>query len=158
MIFHGLGGAAYGSVSPPEIGTTISMYAVRRHGQLRRIALYSKRTAWRRMVHVWQTLLALAGITVFDQAGHAAPVRAASWRAGGVRSAIDAGVSVPMIMMLRRWRSMVWEHYYMQPSADIRMAQLAMWRPSTATPATIVVGDLLPNAIVTVEDRREHGD
>jgi hypothetical protein len=98
------------------------------------------------MVERTEVLLKLAGVQVVDQAGKLAPVRAASWRAGGVRSALDAGVPVPVIMMLGRWRSLAWENYYMQTKGDIRAAQLAMWRfSSTTTP--LKVGDLVPNSV-----------
>ena len=98
------------------------------------------------MVERTEVLLKLAGVQVVDQAGKVAPVRAASWRAGGVRSALDAGVPVPVIMMLGRWRSLAWENYYMQTKEDIRAAQLAMWRfSSTTTP--LKVGDLVPNSV-----------
>ena len=97
------------------------------------------------MVQRTEALLQVAGIQVLDQAGKVAPVRAASWRAGGVRSAIDAGVSVPIIMVLGRWRSIAWESYYMQTKADLRSAQASMWRPvasGLAPPAALRVGNL----------------
>ena len=50
------------------------------------------------MVTKSQALLAAAQITFVDQSGRQAPVKAASWRAGGVRSALDANVPVPIII------------------------------------------------------------
>jgi hypothetical protein len=106
------------------------------------------------MVRRTQELLLAADIQVFDLAGKPAPVRAASWRAGGVRSALDAQVPVPMIMMLGRWKSIAWDNYYMQTRDDIQRAQMAMWRPSpSASPATSLrVGDLVPNAVFASVD------
>ena len=108
------------------------------------------------MVQRTEQFLQLAGIQVGDQTGHAAPVHAVSWRAGGVRSAMDAGVSVPMIMMLGRWRSIAWQSYFMQTKEDIRLAQAAIWRPTLSTPAPCRVGDLVPSSVFQAIDDREH--
>jgi hypothetical protein len=89
-------------------------------------------------------LLLAARIQVVNQEGAAAPVRAASWRAGGVRSALDACVPVPIIMALGRWRSIAWENYLMQSVDDLKRAQLAMWGPPKAVATTLRVGDLVP--------------
>ena len=40
---------------------------------------------------------------------------------------------------------MAWEHYFMQSKADLRAAQLAMWRPAApvpAAPTALQVGNL----------------
>ena len=108
------------------------------------------------MVSRTETLLGMAGIQVLDQAGKVAPVRAASWRAGGVRSAIDAGVSVPMIMVLGRWRSIAWESYFMQTKDDIRSAQVSMWRSEVTKSTPLRVGDLVPNAVFAAIDNADH--
>ena len=50
-------------------------------------------------------LCAEAGILLSDSQGRLLPVKMASWRAGAVRSAVDAGLSEPMIMQLGRWKS-----------------------------------------------------
>jgi len=72
-------------------------------------------------------LLAAAGIGLQSEAGAPAPVKAASWRAGGVRSALDAGISGPMIMAMGRWRSLAWESYMLQNTEDLQRAMQAMW-------------------------------
>jgi hypothetical protein len=96
------------------------------------------------MIARTNVLLVAAGIQVVNQEGAAAPVRAASWRAGGVRSALDACVPVPIIMTLGRWRSIAWENYLMQSVDDLKRAQLAMWGPPKAVATTLRVGDLVP--------------
>ena len=80
------------------------------------------------------------------------PVKAASWRAGGVRSALDASVSGPVIMALGRWRSNAWESYLMQTTSDLKGAQLAMWSPLQAVATTLRVGDLVPNNVFADTD------
>ena len=50
------------------------------------------------MVAKSEALLNMAKISFVDQSGRVAPVKAASWRAGGVRSALDANVPVPVII------------------------------------------------------------
>jgi hypothetical protein len=82
------------------------------------------------MVAKSQALLTAAQITFVDQSGRQAPVKAASWRAGGVRSALDANVPVPVIMDLGRWRSMAWERYALISSQDKANAMASMWSSS----------------------------
>lgn len=79
------------------------------------------------MVSRTAELLSAAGIALQSEAGAVAPVKAASWRAGGVRSALDANISGPMIMALGRWRSMAWESYMLQNTNDLQMSMQAMW-------------------------------
>jgi hypothetical protein len=94
-------------------------------------------------------LLTAAGVVFVDQAGAVAPVRLASWRAGGVRSALDAGIPVSTIMALGRWRSLAWERYTVLSTHDIRSAMVAMWR--APAPHHQGVGVLVP-AEVFAED------
>jgi hypothetical protein len=58
----------------------------------------------------------LRGGKFLSYSGSARPVlrhkdKAASRRAGGMRSALDAGIIGPMIMAMGRWRSLAWESY-----------------------------------------------
>jgi hypothetical protein len=87
-------------------------------------------------------LLSAASIVFVDQAGAVAPVRLASWRAGGVRSALDAGVPVSTIMALGRWRSLAWESYAVLSTHDIKSAVVAMWK--APAPHHQGVGVLVP--------------
>jgi hypothetical protein len=59
-------------------------------------------------------------------------VLAASWRAGGVRTAKDAGVSDSVIMVLGRWASSAWLRYFSSSSSDVRHAVRAMWQSSSS--------------------------
>jgi hypothetical protein len=105
------------------------------------------------MVTRTNQLLQAEIIQVLNQEGVAAPVKAASWRAGGVRSALDANVPVPIIMALGRWRSIAWENYLMQTAEELRTAQLAMWRPQFSVATTLQVGDLVPNNVFADADK-----
>lgn len=54
-------------------------------------------------------------------------LRAASWRAGGVRSALDCETPETMIMELGRWRSDAWRNYMLHSSVDVQGAARSMW-------------------------------
>ena len=100
-------------------------------------------------------LLDAAGITVYNQAGVRAAVRAASWRAGGVRSALEAGVPAPMIMVLGRWRSSAWENYAMVTASDVALASAKMWTQAAkiqAVQSTFRVGEPSPAATFLAVD------
>jgi hypothetical protein len=71
--------------------------------------------------------MAKAGMVVMDAAGRPTAVRAASWRAGAVRSAIDAGVPVPFIQASGRWKSAAWIAYLAQSSVDLQGAAQRSW-------------------------------
>lgn len=79
------------------------------------------------MVKMTARLTAQAGITVLGPNGQAAPVKASSWRAGAVRSAIDGNVSDAMIMAMGRWRSIAWERYLLHSVTSLQNASRAMW-------------------------------
>jgi hypothetical protein len=84
------------------------------------------------MVHRTIALLELAGIVVLDENGRIIKVRASSWRAGGARSATQAGLAGPLIMALGRWRSIAWGAYVSYPIKDLEEAAQQMWRVSVA--------------------------
>jgi hypothetical protein len=77
--------------------------------------------------------MARAGIMAVDATGRATPVLAASWRAGGVRSAMDAGLSDSMIMELGRWCSVAWRHYLLRTPLDFGTASRRMWRAAAGS-------------------------
>ena len=88
-------------------------------------------------------LMSQAGIAFVDQDGVPMKVLASSWRAGGVRSAVDAGVAESVIMALGRWRSMAWMHYLIHSPHDFFSATRSMWSrraPLAAGPSGLVVG------------------
>jgi hypothetical protein len=67
-------------------------------------------------------------VAYVDRFGNAGSLVAASWRAGGVRTAKDAGVQDSIIMVLGRWSSMAWMRYFSASVSDIRDAVSAMWQ------------------------------
>ena len=73
-------------------------------------------------------LLAMAGIQFRGENGMVTCVKAASWRAGAVRSAIDAKVPSPTIMALGRWRSYAWLNYASFTEAERDVAMASIWR------------------------------
>ena len=65
----------------------------------------------------------MAGITLVDDTGAASPVRAASWRAGGVESsACDANIPAPIIMTMGRGGQLPGKvTYFMTPAVYRRL-------------------------------------
>jgi hypothetical protein len=82
-------------------------------------------------------LLNLAGITCIDRNNLPAPLRMASWRAGGVRTAIDAKIDPCIIMELGRWSSSAWLYYLIHTASDLRGAGVRMWSSAIASTAMI---------------------
>jgi hypothetical protein len=72
-------------------------------------------------------LLGKAGFCLVDDSGQPTTVKASSWRAGGVRSAVDAGLPEQMIMDLGRWKSSAWASYLLHTHGDLREASASMW-------------------------------
>ena len=101
-------------------------------------------------------LMELAQVRFTDATGKIVPVKAASWRAGGVRSALDAGLSEQMIMRLGRWRSIAWTNYMLQSLSDVQGAARSMWRVSHAVESggALLVGEMRPASVFEEEDRR----
>ena len=67
--------------------------------------------------------------------GTTLPLKAASWRAGGVQTAAQAGLSESMIMFLGRWTSCAWRHYLIHTPVDIQSAAQLMWASREQGPA-----------------------
>lgn len=93
------------------------------------------------MVRRTEELMEAEGLVDVNDDGSARRILAASWRAGGVRSAKDAGVSDTMIMILGRWTSLAWTNYLLHRSSDVQGALAAMW-----TQAARLVGESPPTA------------
>lgn len=72
------------------------------------------------MVKRTTELMDLAGVTFVDDLGRKLTVKMTSWRAGGVRSAVDVGLSEPMIKELGRWRSSAWTSYLIHSCLDLQ--------------------------------------
>lgn len=75
-------------------------------------------------------LMEQAGVAFVDSMGRKLAVRSASWRAGGVRSAKDAGVAEAEIRALGRWKSSAWVAYLLHTCLDLQGAARSMWRAS----------------------------
>ena len=92
------------------------------------------------MVDRTKALLAQAAISVVDDLGQPMVVRLASWRAGGVRSALDWGIPPPLIKAMGRWRSDAWQSYVDVSLCDIRKAAELMWSEAPPPPRSSLVG------------------
>lgn len=90
-------------------------------------------------------LMRLAGIVQLGDTGLAARVLASSWRAGAVRSAIDAGISEQMIKHFGRWKSAAWESYLLQDAGDLRAALALMWGKAGEVSGPARVGATTPD-------------
>ena len=100
------------------------------------------------MIRRTKALLALAGIALVDIHGAAVPVRASSWRAGGVQSAREANVSDGVIMAMGRWTSVAWMNYLFSSRHDLRRAAGGMWH-TAKTHTSLLVGSFSPEGLLT---------
>jgi hypothetical protein len=82
-------------------------------------------------------LLTKAGIEFLGEDGKASRVKAASWRAGAVRSALNAKIPGTTIMELGRWRSYAWLSYSSFTEAERDMAMASIWQSKGVSSAPI---------------------
>jgi hypothetical protein len=68
-----------------------------------------------------------AGVLFVDAKGVTMEVKASSWRAGAVHSALDANIATPFIMASGRWKSAAWINYAVEHGLDLRQTARAMW-------------------------------
>ena len=99
----------------------------------------------RRRFMVGRTLALLrqCNVELVDARGNPTTVISSSWRAGGVRSMVDAGASDEMIMEMGRWRSRAWVNYLLYSSLDLSRASARMWEaavPSSSRMDPLRVG------------------
>ena len=78
------------------------------------------------MVRRTLELCRLAGVALVDDMGRVLDVKMASWRAGGVQSAVKAKVPEPLIMELGRWKSLAWRSYLLLTALDVQGAARSM--------------------------------
>jgi hypothetical protein len=100
-------------------------------------------------------LLKEAGISLVDGLGRPTSVMSSSWRAGGVRSAVDAGLSEALIMDLGRWKSSAWASYLLHTSADLCAASSRMWHAASPHPSASsvrVVREVSPGPQSVIDD------
>ena len=87
------------------------------------------------------SLLDKAGTRLVDELGQKLVLKLSSWRAGGVRSALDAGIPASLIKAMGRWKSEAWQCYASHVLADMRNAARAMWSAASTGPQPgLVVG------------------
>jgi hypothetical protein len=112
------------------------------------------------MVSRTARLLSLAGIAVLDRLGAPVKVLASSWRAGGVQSAKEAGISDSLIMTLGRWSSTAWTNYAFCSADALVNASSDLWSaavsPRPRSNDVLVVGEVRPSDFldVRVDDLR----
>lgn len=138
---------------------------LRAYRQRSRVSLRNSDPAFRRsngatlcrdfMVSKTSQLAERAGIAVMGPDGRAAPVKASSWRAGAVRSAIEGEVSDAMIMAMGRWRSIAWERYLMHSVASLQGASRAMWRAGRGGSSRVVSGFRSSEFVSSVPEEQE---
>ena len=97
-------------------------------------------------------LIKKAGIPLEDSAGRPVELCAASWRAGGVRSAMDAGVNEYTIMAYGRWTSEAWKSYMEMTSVDLWRAAKMMVQSSGVVTKALLVGDLVASKLGEMAD------
>jgi hypothetical protein len=103
-------------------------------------------------------LVGQLGVSFQDAKGAKMAIKASSWRAGAVRSALDAGVPEPYIMAMGRWKSQAWINYVVDRGLDLRQTAHAMWAPSQSRPPTksgAVVEMFVPASALTRKDDDE---
>jgi hypothetical protein len=79
------------------------------------------------MVRRTEALMQQSGVQFVSPTGAPMPVKMASWRSGGVMSAVDAGLGEEMIRVLGRWRSSAWRNYLLHSSEEMQGASRALW-------------------------------
>ena len=98
------------------------------------------------MIKKTSGLLGLAGISFVTPEGVPVKTMASSWRAGGVKSAKDAGLSDGTIMAQGRWSSIAWTNYSFASISGLQAASGAMWSAALTAkaPSRLVVGSFSP--------------
>ena len=85
------------------------------------------------MVNKSHALFDAVGLVGLGSDGKPMRIKASSWRSGGAMSAVQAGVSDPLIMSLGRWRSIAWTAYTHFNLEDLEIAARHMWLSSSST-------------------------
>ena len=99
-------------------------------------------------------LLSRTDVLLIDSTGRPLRVLASSWRAGGVASAKEAGVSDATIKAMGRWSSNAWLHYSLPSRAEIPSASDLMWAAALGEEASrqVRVGDVNLDLRLAEED------
>jgi hypothetical protein len=106
------------------------------------------------MVKRTAELMSQAGVLFVDAKGEAMEVKASSWRAGAVRSALDANIATPFIMASGRWKSAAWIKYAVEHGLDLRQTARTMWAPakSRAPDSSSVVVQMFDPAVLLADE------
>lgn len=99
-------------------------------------------------------LCKLAGVELVSDTGQPLDVKMASWRAGAVRSAVDAKVPEVLIMELGRWKSLAWRSYLLHTSLDVQGAAQKM----LAASARLVVRAPVQRVVTVVQSGSRPAD
>jgi hypothetical protein len=100
------------------------------------------------MVNKTNALLTKAGVELVSAEGKSVSAKASSWRAGGVQSAKEAGVSDALIMAMGRWSSSAWFNYVYASLSDLQNASGLMWAAARAPLSRpLVVGSFAPSGL-----------
>jgi hypothetical protein len=101
------------------------------------------------MVAKTNALLVKAGVQLVSAEGKSVSAMASSWRAGGVQSAKEAGVSDALIMAMGRWSSTAWFNYVFASLGDLQKASGSMWDAARVVPRSrpLVVGSFAPSGL-----------
>jgi hypothetical protein len=107
------------------------------------------------MVQRSADLLMQAGIEFLGENGKPTCVKAASWRAGAVRSALNAKIPGTTIMELGRWRSYAWLSYasFSESEAERDGAMASIWQAKALPSDPITrVGITIPETVLAPFD------
>ena len=100
-------------------------------------------------------MMSVAGVSFVDSIGRKMSVKASSWRAGAVLSAIEAKVPEPYIRAFGRWASSSWTSYLMKCPLEMQGAARAIWdRKDPRTEDGPRVGAFDMTAFIAPDDDR----
>jgi hypothetical protein len=100
------------------------------------------------MVTRTEALMKSAGVALVDSLGNSVVTKASSWRAGGVQSAKQAGVSDAMIKAMGRWSSCAWLNYVFASVNDLQAAACSMWQAAASQSShPLLVGSFAPSGL-----------
>ena len=112
------------------------------------------------MLNMVISLVLKSGLNFVSSKGRPLKVKVSSWRAGAVRSAIDANLSTPVIMACGRWRSAAWIKYFVQSGADLMKSARTMWAAQSLSASPLSPGARVVNfdpQVLSLEEDNQLG-
>jgi hypothetical protein len=100
-------------------------------------------------------LLEASNFPMVNSCGERMRVLAASWRSGGVRTAVDAGVPEYLIKQYGRWTSDAWKNYLCSTPLDLLGSSRLMFSSSLSSVVgsnALLVGDPVAVLLEAKED------